>query len=440
MITEPTSSNRLRLAALNVAVLIAGMIGLVLFIYVAAGLDTQAPREQVAAAFEDGTLSRDTYRLLEPVVGFIVAESDANGSCHMYSQMLAPADTVFGLGAWAGVDTTMCPNLDLAVHGEARYGVSYYRYWQGASAITKVALSVMSVFAWQILLTVILLLVMAFLVVRSWRLSRTFAVGLATTFFMTTDLLWQGMSPLHGVSSSVALVFCTVVLLAFERRWTVRWGLVALGGASYAMVAQLLVPVAFAILTSLLAALPLLRNGWNRSARGMLVAPTAGVLWALGYLLGLLSRYVWVVVFGPGFDTLRGELLGTGGGFITKSFRDPFYQVVGLLTKTWFGVGWMQAGLMVFFAILGWSLARGGARNFLSKPALVALSPSLLGVTWIAIWAGHTNHTFVHVLLAMMLLNVLFASETSRALTAMDTPPEAPDRSIDQESISDLRA
>jgi hypothetical protein len=382
-----------------------------------ANLSNDGPRQQVAAAFADGTLSFEIYRMLEPVPGFIVAESDSNSSCVMYALMLSSSSDVFGRGIWSDPVIPTCEGLAVAVNGGPTMTFPWFRYWQGASAITKVALTFVSVYVWQLFLTGLLALLLALLILHTWRFSRTFSLGVAVSTLMTTDLVWQGLSVVHGVSASIGLLFTLLAGIAFSRRWPARWGIVVLAGATYAMVAQMLIPMAFAILISMMAMLPILRTRTAWNWRQVLVGPLAGCTWVGGYVLGLLSRYVWVATFGPGLDELRAEVNGTSGVFLTKSLLDPFYQVVGLLTKTWLNVGFMQVGLMLFFLVLGWSLARGGASGYFSKAALVSLSPTIIGISWLLVWATHTNHTFVHVLLAMILLNVLFASEVGRAVS-----------------------
>ena len=107
-----------------------------------------------------------------------------------------------------------------------------------------------------------------------------------------------------------------------------------------------------------------------------------------------------------------------------QSWIDPFYGLLGLLGKTWLGVGWMQVGLMFFFLIIGWLLAQQSGGAFWSVRVLVTLLPSLLGVMWLVLWAGHTNHTFVNVLPATMLLNLVFTLELARQLNSQTLIPQ----------------
>ena len=78
-----------RTLLLNVGVVLLGMLAMIGIFIGSANLSNDGPRQQVAAAFADGTLSFEIYRMLEPVPGFIVAESDSNSSCVMYALMLS---------------------------------------------------------------------------------------------------------------------------------------------------------------------------------------------------------------------------------------------------------------------------------------------------------------------------------------------------------------
>ena len=97
-----------------------------------------------------------------------------------------------------------------------------------------------------------------------------------------------------------------------------------------------------------------------------------------------------------------------------NSWVDPFSQTLGLLMKTWFAAGFMQVGLMAFYLVLGWSLARGGARLLVTAKSVVALSPAAFGIAWLVVWANHSNHTYVHAVLGILLLVILFGSEVAR--------------------------
>jgi hypothetical protein len=415
------TSTRVRALWSSSLVVIVGAGIAIGFILFSANLDTAAPRQHLIEAFQSGVLSHDTYRELEVVPGFIVMESDSFSSCVMYSQMLAPADSVFATGVWLAANDRSCGGLARALAGEPATSTSWYRYWHGASAISKVVLTVLPVQAAEILLTLVLLLLVVTLVSLTWRTSRTFAVGLATIFVLTSDTLWQGMSLVHGISTAVGLAGATATLIAFRREWAGRWGVVVLAGFSYAVVAQMLLPIAFAITCGVVAMLPFLSRSSALTRlmawRGLAVAG----LWVGGYALGLGSRYVWVQLAGPGLDVIRAELTATAeGGFRTHALIDPFYGVVGLLTKTWFGVGWMQIGLMAAFLVMGWSLGRGAYRGLKRPEVLISLTPIGFGLAWLAVWAGHTNHTFVHTLLSCMLLNVMFAIELARRLASPD--------------------
>ena len=141
-----------------------------------------------------------------------------------------------------------------------------------------------------------------------------------------------------------------------------------------------------------------------------------------GYAIGTGSRAVWVTVFGPGGGRGMGEWGGTSTGYITRNLIDPFYQTFGTLMKTWFSVGTMQIGLILFALVLGWSLARCTGNPFGDRRTWLALSPSLIGVGWLLLWAWHTPHLYVHAVPAMILLNVLLAVEAARSFLFSSAP------------------
>ena len=104
---------------------------------------------------------------------------------------------------------------------------------------------------------------------------------------------------------------------------------------------------------------------------------------------------------------------------MTTSAIQPFHQLVGLVMKTWLDVGWMQVGLMMTFGVMGWLVAKGAFAGLANQQVALSLTPMLLGVGWLIIWAGHTNHTFVHVLLSAMLVNLLFSLDYARRLPSL---------------------
>jgi len=408
-----TKSPVVRSLILNSLTVLLGLLAMVGIFYGAAALSIDKPAQSLAEAFDNGTLSNDVARELAPVTGLVVFESDYEGACSAYSHMLSPAEDLFGLGMRPSDPIWGCEAVNATVHGRLGEAYSsYYRYWQGAAAFNRIGLNLMSVFWWQVLITVAVVGLLGAIILKLWGYSRVFALGAAIAFFLMIDFPWQGMAPLHGLSSIFGLTFALFTLLAFERQWAVRWGIATLGGVTYAMMAHTLIPMAFAMLISIMAMTPLLHR--QSTVREFLAGPAAGVLWVFGYVIATAARAIWVATLGPGPQQVVSEWTGTSGGFMIRSWIDPFSQTLGLLMKTWFEAGFMQIGLMAFFLVLGWSLARGGARNFTTRKALIALSPAALGVAWLIVWANHSNHTYVHAVLGLLLLVVLFASEVAR--------------------------
>ena len=409
---------RVKSILISLIVFVLGSGALLGFIFVSASMDSDRARQHVAEAFADSTLVPGAYREIELIPGFIVMESDNFSTCVMLSQMLAPSATVFAEGEWGVTGGVDCASLEEAVTGGTTQQTSWYRYWHGASAISKVVLTVMSVQAFQVVLTVVLAVLLIAVIASVYRVSAPLGVGVAFVLIGTSDLAWQGLSLVHGVSSSVGLLGVLMVLFAFKKNWAARWGIAALAGFIYASTAQMLTPIAFAILSAVFAMLPLLLNSasaWS-AARGLGV----GVLWIIGYGAGLASRYLWVATMGPGLEQIRGELTGSAQGiYMTTSAIQPFHQLVGLVMKTWLGVGWMQVGLMMTFGVMGWFVAKGALGGLLNRQVALSLTPILLGVGWLILWAGHTNHTFVHVLLSAMVVNLLFTLDYARRLPSM---------------------
>ena len=395
------------------------VLGLVLL---SASLDGTTARDRIAEAYASGALDVAGYREIEVVPGFLVMESDNFSTCVMLSQMLAPSETVFADGVWAADGPGSCLSVQQAVSGSETRTASWYRYWHGASAWTKIALSFTSVQALQIILLILNAVLVVAIIANSYRRSRSFGVGLAFVLLMTSDLLWHGLSLVHGWSSLVGLIGLLLTQVSFARSWPARWAIVLLAGFAYAVTAQMLIPMAFAILTGIMAMAPLL-NG-RRMALGPWLGIVTTTIWVAGYVVGLASRYAWVEFQGPGIEVIQGELQATGSGYATSSPSQPFLALVGLLTKTWLGVGWMQIGLMLAFGSLGWILARGGSQSLIRRDTLISALPIAAGLLWLLVWAGHTNHTFVNVLLAAMLAAVLFSVSYSRSLTEHRSPSD----------------
>ena len=407
-----------RAIAGNVAVVLASFLVFVSFFYAAANISSEAPRVAIKEGFADGTLTYDIYRLLEAVPGFIVTESDNAGSCYMYGHMLAPSESLFGLGA-RSADTSIgnCEALDAVVQeadSPAIY-ISYYRYWQGAAAVSKVALSVLSVSQFQWLLTLLLAALSVAISFIAWRRSRILGLGFLVTFAMTTDFLWQGFSPLHGVATVVGLASALVVYQAFLRSWSTRWAWVVVAGIAYAMFSHTLIPMALMLITFMVAFLGAQqRHHLPRSLRDVAGVLTIPVLWLLGYLAASVARWIWTITLGPGLDTLRGEFGYSSDKFTTTAISDPFLQLVGLLSKTWLEFGVMQAGLVLMGLLIGVSIGKLTWNRTLWTPFLILISPLVFPLGWFAVWAFHINHTYVHAVPSVMVLVILFALEKIR--------------------------
>ena len=255
----------------SVLVFVVGALVVVGFILTAAQLDSSRAQAHVAEAFDTGALTDESTRELALVTGFVVADSDQYSTCVPLSLALSAPEDVFGLGPWSSAPTS-CTNLREAIAG-APGTLSWFRYWNGGSAILKVLLTFMSYAMVQVLMTAALVGLLALIAWQAWRYSPTFAVGLVVVLGLASDLLWQGMSPGVGVSSVVGLCGAVAVQWAFARGWQGRWGVAALAGLAYAATAQMHIPMAFAMLCGMLAMVPLLGRvgavGWRPYSAGI---------------------------------------------------------------------------------------------------------------------------------------------------------------------------
>jgi len=74
----------------------------------------------------------------------------------------------------------------------------------------------------------------------------------------------------------------------------------------------------------------------------------------------------------------------------------------------------MQVGLVLMGLLIGVSIGRLPRDRDLWLPLLILMSPLLFPLGWFAVWAFHINHTYVHAVLSVMVLVVLFALEKIR--------------------------
>lgn len=396
----------------NLVLILATLIVTVGAVLLAAQTDIEPSRTQILSAFDSGVLDTAHERELELVPGFIVRTVDTFSTCTILSLTQSPASEVFGIGPWSSASYS-CNSVYLALTGDEGQQ-SWYRYWHGAAAAIKIALNFMSFNSLQILVSIGLALFVMLTAIRVWRYSPTLSVGLLVIVVMASDLLWHGMSVGLGISSLTGLIGAFAILVAFEKCSSFAWGVVASAGVAYAVVSDMFLPMAFAVLSAVLAMTPLLTNRdlppRRQAMRGGLVV----TVWIGGYLLGLLSRYAWIGVAGPGWDSLRG-IATNASGFMSATVQEPFIMVLYQVMNSWFGVGFMQIGLAIATGVLGWSLARGGIRAFRSQTSLLTLMPFLATLVWLLVWGGHTAHLFVNVLLAISLFSLLFVSEFARS-------------------------
>ena len=382
------------------------------FIFGAAQLDNAPATRNLIGAFESGALSDDSTRTIAPLTGLIVADSDQYSTCVPLSLALSPAEAVFGEGPWQ-TGTITCGSLREALVG-AEGTQPWYRYWNGNAAILKVMLTFLPYVTVQVLVTLTLVVLLAVIAWRARHSSKTFAVGLVVILGFGSDLLWQGMSPGVGVSSVVGLAGALGVQEAFTRGWAARWGVVALAGFTYASTAQMHIPIAFAVMVGMVAMLHLLGRTSPVDWRLYMVGAVATVVWVGGYVIGLLTRYLWIAMNRGGISSVTGEVGTNSPYFLSESLSQALNGLLALLMRTWFAYGWLQIGLWFAFIIIGWSLAKGGARGWRNPEVFVAGLPLMAGVLWLLVWGRHTQHLFVNVLVSMIVLNVLFSLEVAR--------------------------
>lgn len=136
-----------------------------------------------------------------------------------------------------------------------------------------------------------------------FRRSPVLGIGLAASFFLLTDTLFQGLSLTLGISTGLGLLGVLATLVVSRRVPRYTWAAAGSAGVPYAVTAKLFVPMELAILTGVLVMSPAL-TGRQDPHRVLVLGAGASVAWIVAYGLAMVSRLLWVAAVLGGSSTV----------------------------------------------------------------------------------------------------------------------------------------
>jgi len=386
-----------------IALLIVGVGGL----YLAAQTPVAPVQERLEAAAADGRLWTQEY----PVVsaGMIdVALVDAWSECTSLGQALSESALPFAErpNGQYDPDQGSCKAFNDALIAPLAM-FSYPRFYHGASAVIRVALQVMNIEVLRLLVTLALLALIGILCVITWSQSRWLSAGFAVFFLILTDTPYQGLSVSHGISTAVGIAGVIAALVVSRRHPRFVFGTAAAAGVLYALVAQLYVPMEFAVLTAV-AVMAMALKLQSERRRWLWTGAAVSVSWIAGYAFAMVVRFVWIAL-AQGADASAEEGSTAAATRLTSSILQPIRTVVWNLISIQMLEWKVRAiGLMVFIAMAAFLL--GYARKWVLAPSevLIGLIPTGLTALWLQTFGGHNGHGWVVNVLYAVLMNAYF--------------------------------
>jgi hypothetical protein len=374
------------------------------FLFAAAQLPTAPVHDRLEAALADGRLWTQEYSVVQ--VGLIeVTLVDGWSECTSLGQALSQAPLPFSErpnGRFNPDDGSCRALADALVAPLSDF--SYPRFYHGASALIRAALQVMNLEWLRCLVTLTILALVGILCALSWAMTRWLAVGLAVFFLVLTDTPYQGLSVSHGMSTAAGILGAIATLLIARRYPGLVLGTAAAAGVLYALIAQLYVPVEFAILTAVVV-MSVALGDWSSRMRWLRLGAIASVTWIAGYAFAMIVRFIWIAL-AEGVDASTSEGSTAATTRLTSDLLQPIRTVVWNLISVQM-LEWKvrELGLVMFVAMAAFLLGFARRWALARREVLWALVPTLLAAMWIMTFGGHNGHGWVVNVLYAVLLN-----------------------------------
>lgn len=377
------------------------------FLFAAAQLPTAPVHERLETALADGRMWTQEYSVVQ--VGLIeVALVDGWSECTALGQALSDAPLPFSErpNGRFNPDDGSCRALNDALVAPVS-NFSYPRFYHGASALIRIGLQAMNLEWLRFLVTVSILALVGVLCALTWATSRWLSAGLAVFFLVLTDTAYQGLSVSHGMSTAAGVLGVIATLLVSRHYPRLVLGTAAASGVLYALIAQLYVPIEFAILTAVGVMAGALTD-WPSRLRWLRLGAAAAVTWMVGYAFAMVVRFVWIAL-AEGVDASTSEGSTAATTRLTSDLLQPIRTVVWNLISVQM-LEWKVRvlGLVILVGMATYLL--GFARRWaLGRPEVLwTLVPTALAALWIMTFGGHNGHGWVVNVLYAVLFNVSF--------------------------------
>lgn len=380
------------------------LLGGVGFLFAAAHLPTAPVHERLQAALADGRMWTQEYSVVQ--VGLIkVTLVDGWSECTALGQALSESALPFSErpNGRFNPDDGSCRALNDALVAPLS-NFSYPRFYHGASALIRVAMQVMGLEWLRFLVTAVILALVGILCALTWATSRWLSAGLAVFFLVLTDTAYQGLSVSHGMSTAAGILGVIATLLVARRHPGLVLGTAAASGVLYALIAQLYVPIEFAILTAIAVMAGALVD-WPSRLRWIRLGAATSVTWMIGYAFAMIVRFIWIAL-ADGLDASTSEGSTAATTRLTSDLLQPIRTVVWNLISVQM-LEWKVRVLGLVLLVGMACFLLGFARRWaLGRPEVLWTgAPTALVALWIMTFGGHNGHGWVVNVLYAVLLN-----------------------------------
>lgn len=370
----------------------------------AAQFPSEPAQKRLAETLQDSEQWRDNYPVIR-ILGLNVETVDAWSECvtlgHTLSSSPLPfasrpiSETSRSSDCGEFVQALISPTTEL----------NYSRFYHGASAILRIALTAFSLEFLRLLVTVVILLLASSISFLAYRSSKIIGLGFIVYFTLFTTTLLQGLSLPHGISTVVGLGGICMTTIIAQRSSKYTLASAAASGVTYALIAQLFVPMQFAVLTGVMIMAGAISNTEFKEAK-LFLGAQAAIAWIAGYGITMTFRFIWSYF-------VLGSSVALSEGNIATSARitsDP-YQLLAVTPKMIYRqtaeYPLRLIGVILLVLMIGWAAGAAKYWYLTRRQTLTVLTPFLCAAIWLTAFGGHNGHGWVIYVVNAMVMNLL---------------------------------
>lgn len=361
---------------------------LTLFTYLANSINPQKELSTIDNAVQTGSLSTLDYPILRFRMTQIATEDNYSNCIEIGHSVIQDRLPFSKHLETKTLLNSMCSNILNATKSTEDTTVINARFFHGTSALLRILLSLISYFQLQVLISIMLLFLATWMTFEFAKKDKFLGLILGIFFFLLTDIPFQGLSPVHGISTCIGLGGALYVLKFLNLNKSNLLLTIFLLGGLYGFFAQFFTPALFAIL---LASVILVRTDKNTERY---LAAKVFLSYLFGYFFIEFIRFIQTALI-LGFKQIGTE----GGQGVNERLTHNPLQLIRItymhlfVTTGQFPV--RMVGIYLIFGILGFQIGLLGAKNAVAHAGNPEFLPFWLSISWYLLFAGHDGHGWV---------------------------------------------